>query len=74
MPSDYDFVLANFKMKLNVRSCPKSICIRFDLDKIKELIQVFQTQIGGKFAAINLIDREIDTIANDMKEGLLVIG
>ena len=31
---------------------------------------VFQTQIGGKFAALNLIDREIDTIANDIKVGL----
>ena len=34
-----------------------------------KLSQVFQTQIGGKFAA--LIDREIDTIANDIKVGLL---
>ena len=31
---------------------------------------MFQTQIGGKFAALNLIDSEIDTIANDVKEGL----
>ena len=37
----------------------------------QKLSQVFQTQIGGKFAALNLIDREIDTIANDIKVGLL---
>ena len=35
-----------------------------------KLSQVFQTQIGGKFAALNLIDREMDTIANEIKEGL----
>ena len=33
--------------------------------------QVFQTQIGGKFAALNLIDREIDTNANIINVGLL---
>ena len=36
MASDYDLVLANFKMKLKVRCSPKSIRIRFDLDKLKE--------------------------------------
>ena len=34
--------------------------------------RAFQIQIGGEFAALNLIDRELDTIANDIKEGLLV--
>ena len=34
--------------------------------------QVFQTQIGGKFAALSLIDCKRDTVANDIKEGLLV--
>ena len=38
----------------------------------QKLNQVFQTQIGGKFAALNLIDCKRDTIANDIKEGLLV--
>ena len=33
---------------------------------------MFQTQIGGKFAALNLIDCKRDTIANDINEGLLV--
>ena len=36
MASDYDLVLANFKMKLKVECCPKSIRIRFHLDKLKE--------------------------------------
>ena len=36
MASDYDLVLANFKMKLEAGCCSKSIRIRFDLDKLKE--------------------------------------
>ena len=35
--------------------------------------QVFQTQIGGKFAALNLIDREIDIIANDIEVGATAV-
>ncbi len=38
----------------------------------QKLNQVFQTQIGGKFAALSLIDCKRDTVANDIKEGLLV--
>ena len=74
MASDYYLVAANFKMKLKVRCCPKSICIRFDLDKLRnqKLSQVFQTQIGGKVAALNLVDCKRDTIVNDINEGLLV--
>ncbi len=34
--SDYDLVLANFKMKLKAGCCSESIRIRFDLDEFKE--------------------------------------
>ena len=37
MASDHDIVLANFKMKLNDRRCPKSIRIIFHLNKLEEL-------------------------------------
>ena len=33
--SDYNRVLANFKIKLKAGCCSKSIRIRFDLDKLK---------------------------------------
>ena len=76
MAGDYDILLTNFEMKLKVRCCPKSIRIPFDMDTLKvrylTLTKVFQTQIGGEFAALNLIHREIDTIANEIIEGLLV--
>ena len=72
--SDYDLVLANFRMKLEVRCCPKSIRICFDLDTLKEpeIEPGVPDSDCWKLAAFNLIDREIDTIANDIKEGLLV--
>ena len=68
--SDYDIVLENFKMKLKVRRCPKSPRIRFDLDKLKdpEIVEVLQTKIGGKCAALNMTDHEIDTIAKYIEE------
>ena len=34
--SDYDLVVANFRMTLEVRCWPKRIRIRFDLDILKE--------------------------------------
>ncbi len=74
MASDYDLVLANFKMKLKAGCCSKRIriCLTWIKLRNQKLSQVFQTHIGGKFAALNLIDREIDSIGNDIKEGLLV--
>ena len=34
--SDYDILLANFKMELKAGCCSKRIGIRFDLDKLRE--------------------------------------
>ena len=71
MVSDCDLVLANFNMKMEVRRCPKSIRIRFDLDKLNdpEIVELLHTQIGEQFAVLDLIVHEKDIIANDIKEG-----
>ena len=74
MASDYDLVVANFKMKLKVRCCPRAsvfVLTWINLGNRKSS-PVFPTQIDRKFAALNLIDCKRDTIANDTKEGLLV--
>ena len=34
--SDYDLVIANFRMKLEVRCCSKNTRSRFDLNTLKE--------------------------------------
>lgn len=62
--SDHNLVLSTFKMKLNSKYSPKSPCIHSDLGKLKdpEIVEVFQAQIGDKFAALNLLDSKVDTI------------
>ena len=71
--SDHDMVLANFKLKLKAKRSPKSSRISFDLDQLKdpEIAHAYQARVGGKFAALNLIDQDIDTLANHTKEVLL---
>ena len=32
---------------------------------------MFQAKVGGKFAALSILDSDIDTLANSLKEGLL---
>ena len=44
-----------------------------DLEKLKtpDIANVFMVKEGGKFAILNLLDKDIDTVANDTKEVLL---
>ena len=63
--------LQTIKIKLKVRCCPKRIRNRFDLDKHKEPeieSGVPDSDWWKVCWALNLIDREIDNIANDIKE------
>ena len=42
-------------------------------EKLKDLktAEVFQAEVGRKFAALCILDSDIDTLANSLKEGLL---
>ena len=66
-------MMTTFKLKLKAKHCPENPCIHFDLEKLKdpELAKVFQAQVGGKFAALNLIDSDVEMLTGDIKEGLL---
>ena len=46
---------------------------RFDLQKLKtpKITQVFHAKIGGKFAALCVLDSDVETLANSLKEVLL---
>ncbi|GFR70092.1 endonuclease exonuclease phosphatase domain containing protein [Elysia marginata] len=70
--SDHDLVLAAFKLKLNSKRKAKSPRLHFDLEKLKDpnISETFRAQIGGKFAALTLIDNDVDTMANSLKEVL----
>ena len=51
----------------------KSRCIRLDLEKLKNpnIAEVFPAKVGGKFAALSVLDSNVDSLANSLKEGLL---
>ena len=46
----------------------KSPCIRFDLEKLKspKIAVVFQAEIGGIFAALCVLDSDVDTLSNSL--------
>jgi exonuclease III len=71
--SDHDLVLTNIKLKLKNRRTAKNPRIRFDLEKLNdpEIAEVFQAQIGGKFAALTTLDSDVDTLTNNIREVLL---
>ena len=48
-------------------------CYDHDLEKLKdpEIAEVFQAQAGGKFAALQVLDSDVDALANNIKEVLL---
>ncbi|GFR59878.1 RNA-directed DNA polymerase from mobile element jockey-like [Elysia marginata] len=68
--SDHVLVLAAFKLKLNSKSKAKSPRLHLDLEKLKDpnISETFRVQIGGKLAALTLIDNDVDTMANSLKE------
>lgn len=47
--------------------------IPFELEKLKdpEVAEFFQAQVCGRFAALKLLDREVDTLVFGIKEVLL---
>ena len=71
--SDHDLVMTTIKLKLKAKRCPKNPRIRFDLEKLTdpEVADIFQAQVGGKFAALNLLISDVDTLASDFREVLL---
>ena len=62
--SDHDLVLTTLRLKLKSKKKEKSPRIKFDLEKLKdpEIMEVFQAKIGGRFAALNFIHEDIDSI------------
>ena len=51
----------------------KSLRICFEMEKPKDpkIVEVFQAKVGGQFAALCIIDSDVDTIGNSPKEMLL---
>ena len=71
--SDHDLVLLVMKLKLRKQYQANNPRIKFNLDKLKdpEVEAVFQAQLGGRFAALNLFDSSVDELADSFKEVVL---
>ena len=70
--SDHDLVLLNMKLRLRRNHHPTTSRIKFDLDKLKDpfVHEAFQAEIGGKFAALNIIDANIDDLTDTISQTL----
>ena len=62
--SDHDLVLTTVRLKLKANKKNKSPRIRFNLEKLKDqnVAEVFQATLGGKFAALDFINEDIESI------------
>ena len=71
--SDHDLVMMVVKLKLRRQKQPENTRIKFDLDKLRDpqVAAVFQAQLGGKFAALNLLDGSIDDLEGNFRKTVL---
>ena len=67
-------MLTTIKLKLKTKRFTNSPCKQFEKLKDPKIAEVFQSEVGGKFAALCILDSDIDTLANSLKERLLSIA
>ena len=58
-------------MQLKTKRSTNSPRIQFEKLKDPKIVEVFQAEVGGKFAALCIVDSDTDTLASSLKEGLL---
>ena len=60
--SDHELVMMTFKLHLKRAKKQCNTRIRFDLEKLKDtqVAEIFQAKIGGKFAALSILDSDMD--------------
>ena len=58
--SDHNLLMVTFHLRLKRSSEPKHTRLKFDLEKLKDpnVLETFQTMIGGKFAPLTIMDNE----------------
>ena len=63
----------NHKLKLKTKRFTKSSRIRFDLEKLKDpkIAEVFQAEVDRKFAALCVLDSDVDTLAKSKRSATL---
>ena len=68
--SDHDLVLMTMKVKLKKKQTAANPRIKFDLEKLKDpqINEIFQAQLGGRFAALNLLNSDINDLTTSFTE------
>ena len=70
--SDHDLVLLVMKIKLKKRIQAQNPRIKFNVEKLKDpqIEEVFQAKLGGRFAALTLLDDDINNLTNNFNEAI----
>ena len=68
--SDHDLLMMTTKLKLkqNLRSHRSRLKFNFEKLKDPEVADLFEATIGGKFAALNLLEENIDNRTENIHE------
>ena len=58
--SDHNLLMVTLHLHLKRISKPKHTRLKFDLEKLKDpnVLEIFQTMIGGKFAPLTIMNNE----------------
>ena len=70
--SDHDLVLLTIKIKLKKNYKSTNNRINLDLEKLKDtsIVETFKAQLVGKFAALSLIDIDINELTSGFNEAI----
>ena len=70
VPTWAEIMTSAYNHQVEAKNQALPVSIRFDLEKLR-ISEVLQTKVGGKFLALCVLDSDVDTLANNLKEGLL---
>ena len=64
--------VTTIKIKLKKNNKSTNNRIKFDLEKLKDpsIVETFKAQLGGKFAALSLIDIDINELTSGFNEAI----
>jgi len=62
--SDHDMVLMTLQIKLKTKNQKRNPRLRFNMEKLKdpEVAEIFKAEIGGRFAALNFLQDDINNL------------
>ncbi|GFR59845.1 endonuclease-reverse transcriptase [Elysia marginata] len=68
--SDHELAMMKFALRLKKNKKRGNIRIKFDVDKLKgpNILTTFQTNIGGRFAPLHVLDNNQDLTPDDLVE------